>query len=219
MVLTLVVRGDVIKHMFDHACRPTLVHMFDVVLHICRWVWLGSYTCSIERVFGSGSGSTSWSAVSPPFGQAVRVRDQEDTMSTVPSTCDRTVVTLDTPLTRSMARHPAGRARRAPRPATPRTPSYRLTRRGRMVIFLVAMIAFGGLTVGLGTQVIATSERGEPVPSRAVTIQPGETLWDIAASANPGGDIRATVHDITELNALPDPGTIPSGTTLYVPLY
>ncbi len=149
-------------------------------------------------------------------------------MTTVPSTCDRTVVTLDTPLTRAVARHPAGKGRvsaaptpprPAPRTPTPRKPSYRLTRRGRFVVFLAAMLAFGGLTVGLGTQVIATSEAGEPVPSRAVTLQQGETLWDVAAAANPGGDIRETVHEITQLNALSDPGTIQAGTTLYVPLY
>ncbi|QMW64945.1 LysM peptidoglycan-binding domain-containing protein [Mumia sp. ZJ1417] len=164
-------------------------------------------------------------------GQAVRVRDQEDTMSTVPSTCDRTVITLDTPLTRAVARHPAGKGRpaahtaptrptaRPERRAAPRKPSYRLTRRGRFVVFLAAMVAFGGLTVGLGTQVIATSEAGEPVPSRVVTVQPGETVWDLAAEANPRGDIRETVQDIADLNSLASAGEIVAGATIYVPLY
>ncbi|MGH1564761.1 LysM peptidoglycan-binding domain-containing protein [Mumia sp. DW29H23] len=159
-------------------------------------------------------------------------------MSTVRSTLehpvDRTVVVIDTPLMRSVERHPAGRGLRdgqrpttPPRPRAQRQPvdrtrgrsGYRLTRRGRFVVFLVALLAFGGLTVGLGTQVIATSEKGEPVPSRPVTVQPGETVWDLAADANPTGDIRETVQDIADLNALPSAGEIGAGETIYVPIY
>ncbi|MFC6150605.1 MULTISPECIES: LysM peptidoglycan-binding domain-containing protein [Mumia] len=151
---------------------------------------------------------------------------------------DRRVVVLDTPLMRAVERHPAGRAlvdgpRTAPRqtasqrPAASRTaparpaarPTYRLTRRGRIAVFVAALLAVGGLTVGLGTQVIATSDAGDPVPSRAVEVQPGQTVWDLARSANPGGDIRETVHDIAELNALETAGQVAAGSTIYIPLY
>ncbi|WP_370614508.1 LysM peptidoglycan-binding domain-containing protein [Mumia sp. Pv 4-285] len=144
---------------------------------------------------------------------------------------DRTVVALDTPLMRAVERHPAGRAlvdgpRTAPRSAPPRPtprpasrPAYRLTRRGRLAVFAAALLAVGGLTVGLGTQVIATSDAGDPVPSRAVVVQPGETVWDLAADANPSGDIRETVHDIAELNSLESAGEVAAGSTIYIPLY
>lgn len=177
-------------------------------------------------------------------------------MSTVRSTLDRpvdhasldsepdlyvggTVIALDTPLMRSLARHPAGRGLRddslrdvrrrpveRPRPSaagpadrTRGRGGYRLTRRGRLVVFLGTLLVCAGLTVGLGSQVIATSEPGEPVPSRPVTVQPGETVWDLAADANPDGDIRETVREIADLNALSSAGDVQAGSTVYVPVY
>ena len=164
-------------------------------------------------------------------------------MSTVRSTlerpvADRTVVAIDTPLMRCIERHPAGRGMRddrrsAPRPG-PRGPrprrqqpadrtrgrsGYRLTRRGRCVVFIAALISIAGLTVVLGTQVIATSEQGEPVPSRVVTLEPGQTVWDLASQANPEGDIRSTVKDIADLNSLTSAGQVAAGETIYVPIY
>lgn len=98
-------------------------------------------------------------------------------------------------------------------------PSLRLTRRGRLVVFL------GGLALALsaflawGPSVVATSEQGEPTPVRVVTVQPGDTLWEIAARANPGGNVGDTVDEIAELNALSSTGDLDVGQHLSVPRY
>lgn len=159
-------------------------------------------------------------------------------MTTAPLTMDpatyragdraATVIVLDTPLMRSMDRHPAGRDRSSAVPRQrPRSgarvrssrPAYTLTRRGRVVVFLVALLASGAAVLGVASQVTATDQPGQPVPATTVTIGQGETLWDVAAKANPRGDIRETVHDIAKLNAISRPGEIPAGTTIYVPVY
>lgn len=93
----------------------------------------------------------------------------------------------------------------------------RLTRRGRIAIVAVALlIALGGF-VAFGPSVIATDESG-PEPA-IVTVQPGETLWEIAGRVNPDGDVRSTVDDIAELNGISDAGQLRMGTELAVPRY
>ncbi|KHL12107.1 UNVERIFIED_CONTAM: hypothetical protein LK11_38235 [Mumia flava] len=105
------------------------------------------------------------------------------------------------------------------RSTRPTRSTTRLTRRGRVVLFVVALVALCGLTIGFGAQVIATDEPGRPVPSRMVTVAPGDTLWDLARAANPDGDVRSTVHEIAELNALSSSGEISAGQRIAVPLY
>ncbi|WP_169807363.1 LysM peptidoglycan-binding domain-containing protein [Herbidospora cretacea] len=95
-------------------------------------------------------------------------------------------------------------------------PPIRLTRRGRIV--LVALIAALSLAVGwLGTRAAVTASAGPSVEGlTSVTVQEGDTLWEIAA-ANPGeGDPAVRVREIMDLNGLPDP-LIRPGTTLYLP--
>lgn len=94
----------------------------------------------------------------------------------------------------------------------------RLTRRGRIVVVVaVVLVLLGGL-VALGPSVIALSDDAD-VPSRTVTVQPGETLWDIAGRVNPDGDVRGTVEDIAELNDISDAGSLQIGAELSVPRY
>ena len=79
----------------------------------------------------------------------------------------------------------------------------RLTRRGRVVLFLVALTTV--LVVGffLGAGSVATGERGTSPATEIVMVQPGETLWDIASAITPvGDDVRETMYDIKRLNAL-----------------
>lgn len=98
-------------------------------------------------------------------------------------------------------------------PPTPRRPAtaaarrdsptpLRLTRRGRLVLtlfflgmLLVAFSAFGARSAATGTG-------GDPVPTRSIVVQQGDTLWDIARGADRSGDLREMVHRIIELNAL-----------------
>lgn len=102
--------------------------------------------------------------------------------------------------------HPVSRptARAATRPATATDAAghVRLTRRGRLVLTLFFLVA---LTVALtlfGASSAATGEKGRPVPTRSVVVQPGDTLWMIAAEVAEPGEVREAVHRIQELNAL-----------------
>lgn len=49
-----------------------------------------------------------------------------------------------------------------------------------------------------------------------VTVKHGETLWDIAQSVNPGGDVRDTVVRIMEMNSLTSTA-VDAGQRLEVP--
>jgi nucleoid-associated protein YgaU len=97
--------------------------------------------------------------------------------------------------------------------ARPRPSSLRLTRRGRLVVFGAGLAAALGLGFVAATGSLANDK---PEPTRVVTVQPGQTLWDIAASVNDGGDVRTTMAHLEDLNHL-DSATLQVGQTLRVP--
>ena len=97
--------------------------------------------------------------------------------------------------------------------------SLRLTRRGRLVVFVAALlVTLSAMLLAVVPSVIATVTAGDPVPVSEVTVQPGDTLWDIASAANPGGDVTQTVDEIAELNALSN-GQLRVGQELTIPAY
>jgi len=98
-------------------------------------------------------------------------------------------------------------------------PQLRLTRRGRLVMFLSTVLMLGLLGIILGSTTVATDEPGSPVPATMVVVEPGQTVWDLAAKANPDGDIRTTVDDIMRLNSIESAGGLQAGDTIAVPLY
>jgi LysM repeat protein len=121
---------------------------------------------------------------------------EEDTMSTMTAS----TITASAPFSGSGAR-------------------LRLTRRGRLLLFVAALlVTLSTMLLAVVPSVVATVTAGAPVPVSEVTVQPGDTLWDIAAAANPGGDVTATVDEIAELNALSD-GQLQVGQELAVPIY
>ena len=79
-------------------------------------------------------------------------------------------------------------------------PVYRLTRRGRLVVFA------GGS--------MATSE---PEATETVVVEPGQTLWEIAADASDGRDVRDMVGHLVDLNHL-DSVVVDAGQSLAVPV-
>jgi LysM repeat protein len=97
----------------------------------------------------------------------------------------------------------------------------RLTRRGRLAVSLIALLASVTVVlaaaVALGPSVIATDGVGEPVPVRTVTVQPGQSLWDIAAASGTSPDVRNAMYDIRQLNHL-STAELQVGQTLYVPI-
>jgi hypothetical protein len=77
----------------------------------------------------------------------------------------------------------------------------RLTRRGRFVTILVALLV-AAPAVLFGAQAVAGAP-AEPVEVRLHAVVPGETLWDFARElAAPGQDLRDVVHDLRELNGM-----------------
>lgn len=106
-------------------------------------------------------------------------------------------------------------------PSFDRTPvargTLRLTRRGRLVVFLAAFAAVLCLGIVLGAGSVASEKPGTPEPTRVVMVGSGDTLWDIAADLADDGDVRAMVDRIERLNAL-DSAMVEAGQRLRVPL-
>jgi hypothetical protein len=119
------------------------------------------------------------------------------------------------------ARHSASRASggrtNAGRACRDHTPSQvRLTRRGRLVVFLGALMVVLALGVYWGAGSVATERPGTPEPTRVVMVGEGETLWDIAADATTDGNTGAMVERIERLNHL-DSGMLTAGQKIRVP--
>ncbi len=107
---------------------------------------------------------------------------------------------------------------RAVRPKTRCQPEMRvrLTRLGRLVLLIVVFgLAFGALSLLSGPA--ASTSQAHHEATHTVVVEPGQTLWDIAASAAPGEDPRDVVAEIVELNALADAGAIRVGQPLDIP--
>ena len=104
----------------------------------------------------------------------------------------------------------------APAPARPRS-TVRLTRRGRLVVFLTSL--FLALTVAfmLAGGAVGTDEPGQQIPTEIVQVTPGDTLWGIASDLATDGDVRSMMQQIERLNALESAG-LQAGQKLRVPV-
>lgn len=102
--------------------------------------------------------------------------------------------------------------------------SWRLTRRGRVVLMALGVLAAVCTVLALW---LATATRaqaaGHAQPARAgyrglvrIVVQPGQTLWSIAAAAEPQARTAAVIQQITDANALRS-GTLYAGELLWVP--
>lgn len=91
----------------------------------------------------------------------------------------------------------------------------RLTRRGRVLLFL---LAFGvALGAALGNQAASAGTPGVAVPVETYTVRSGETMWSIAADlAAPGEDVRDVVDRLLDLNDLAGAGLV-AGQQLLLP--
>ncbi len=79
--------------------------------------------------------------------------------------------------------------------------------RWSLVLLACALISLGLSKVALGET--------PPVVS-TVVVQPGDTLWSIAAAAYPGDDVRVRIDEIERLNGLHSP-QIDVGEVLQLP--
>jgi hypothetical protein len=91
----------------------------------------------------------------------------------------------------------------------------RLTRRGRVVLVLLAMLLVAPMATWGATAV--ASSPGEPTEVRVHAVQPGETLWGFARQvAEPGEDVRHAVGRLQELNEMSS-GALRVGELLLLP--
>ncbi len=104
---------------------------------------------------------------------------------------------------------------RVRRPAT--APVTRLTRRGRLFVSLAVLFlaVTGAVLLTGGGAALAGTDR-PAVSHQQVTVQPGQTLWQIAERTAPGADPRETVQRILDLNGL-QTSEVQAGTALLLP--
>ena len=102
-------------------------------------------------------------------------------------------------------------------PRLTRNATVRLTRRGRIVVLLAALLAAVVVMISLSGWATATLEGGTPEPVRMVEVQPGDTLYGIAGEVAKPGEIREMVHRIQQLNSLVG-GGLSAGQQIAVPV-
>src|SRR5687768_15593193 len=103
-----------------------------------------------------------------------------------------------------------------PAPARPRS-TVRLTRRGRLVVFVTSLLLVLAVAFALAGGAVGTDSAGEQVPTEIVQATPGDTLWGIASDIAADGDVRSVMTQIERLNALETTG-LQAGQKLRVPL-
>lgn len=115
----------------------------------------------------------------------------------------------------SFARQPARRQPVLRQPVRRRP--VRLTRRGRVAVVLMMLVAIVVVlsSAGRPSQATGDAPRTRPV---TVTVQTGETLWQLASRVAPQVDPRLVIAEIERLNALAGP-TVYAGQQLRVPHY
>lgn len=102
------------------------------------------------------------------------------------------------------------------------SPAYRpagqlqLTRRGRAVVFALAMLVVLAVAVLFSARSAATMDPGAEVATERIVVAPGQTLWAIASEHAADGDVRGMVDQIEQLNAL-DTSMLYAGQELFVP--
>ena len=95
----------------------------------------------------------------------------------------------------------------------------RLTRRGRVVVWLVSVLALAALVVAGVLLAGGTAQASRPTKAMPVeyhVLMPGETLWGLAAQVAPNADPRDVVAQIIELNSLSG-AQVRAGTRLALP--
>ncbi len=99
-------------------------------------------------------------------------------------------------------------------------PHLRITRRGRAVLTLLIAIplAIGAAVTGVGALGAAagTGSNGSGATFHYVTVESGESLWQVAQAVAPTADPRDVVANILSLNDLSS-GEVQPGQRLAIP--
>jgi hypothetical protein len=128
-----------------------------------------------------------------------------------------------TPAPRRPGRRPVSRraGSRGPRyQQRAATAGWQLSRRGelllRRVTALVTVVVVV-LVLAAGAFAVVRAVGSSPAPTRTVLVEPGQSLWQVAAATSPGSDVGETVSQIRSLNHLGGT-TLTPGQTLLVPV-
>lgn len=108
------------------------------------------------------------------------------------------------------------------RQARAAAPRLRLTRRGRRlvrtaVLLVAVLLALVGFVAGQGGVSRAGAVDGGPATTQVV-VQPGQTLWGIAAATLPDENTSDAVRRIADLNGLAPGVTLVPGQPLVLPV-
>lgn len=95
-------------------------------------------------------------------------------------------------------------------------PALRLTRRGRLLLVLMAA-ALLVVVFSLGRATSAAAPTGARVVRPSVVMHSGETLWQVARRVAPSTDPRVTVERILQLNDLRGADQVRPGQQLVLP--
>ncbi len=101
--------------------------------------------------------------------------------------------------------------------ARPARTTVRLTRRGRLTVFVMSLLVVLSAAFVLAGGAVGTGEAGQPAPTEIVQVVPGDTLWGIASEIATDGDVRGVMNEIERLNALESTG-VAAGQKLRVPV-
>jgi LysM repeat protein len=82
-------------------------------------------------------------------------------------------------------------------------------------VTLLALLAVAGLFMVNAGRSSAGAE-ADRAPTAQVVVQPGQTLWQVAAAAMPGTDTREAIERVRELNGL-ESSVLRPGQALLVP--
>ncbi|MEO7722535.1 MAG: LysM peptidoglycan-binding domain-containing protein [Pseudolysinimonas sp.] len=98
-------------------------------------------------------------------------------------------------------------------------PHLRITRRGRAVLTLLIAIplAIGAAVTGIGAIGAAAGTHAGTTTFQYVTVESGESLWQVAQAVAPTADPRDVVANILSLNDL-NSGEVQPGQRLAIPV-
>ena len=105
-----------------------------------------------------------------------------------------------------------------PRAQMARRRSSRSTRRRQAVVLGALAVLVGLAALGIGVSVASAAPRRQQVPQASIghpyIVQRGDSLWSVARSLQPEGDVRMLVHRLQLANGVI---SLQAGATIVVP--
>ena len=93
----------------------------------------------------------------------------------------------------------------------------RLTRRGRRVVALLAIVPIALTFLLIGMRGAVATDGTVQSETQSVVVKPGQSLWDVAVAISPNTDPRETIWLIQQLNTM-ETSEVLAGQALIVPI-